>query len=91
MPVGVQRGRLGARAAVSAYFGNRELAVNDLLRLTALAGPIREDEEQGDTLFLRFEREQYTRAEVLELVQIIARIQPDECDMSQDDLRLWWD
>lgn len=74
-----------------ATFGNREIAVADLVRLAALIGPVGEDADEPDALFFRAEREQYTRAEVLEAMQILARMKPDECEMSGEDLRLWWD
>lgn len=72
-------------------YGNTDINVADILRLAALAGPIGEDDAAPDTLYLKFERPTYTRAEVIELVQVIARIRPDECDLDASDLRLWWD
>lgn len=71
--------------------GNRELVVQDLLRLTAMAGPVGEQDDDPDALFFRFEQFSFTRSEVLEIVQLVARMKPDECEMSGDDLRLWWD
>jgi hypothetical protein len=72
-------------------FGNSEVRLPDLLRLTEIAGPVGEEDEHPDEFYLRFEKQTYTRAEVMELAQIIARMRPDECDVSNGDLRLWWD
>ncbi len=72
-------------------FGNTEVAVADVVRLGQIAGKIREESEEGDTIYLHFTRDLYAVEEVLELLQIVARMQPDECDMDNGDLRLWWD
>jgi hypothetical protein len=72
-------------------FGNKELSLPDFQRLVTLAGPIGEGDCDDTAIYLAFERETYTRAEVLELLQIVARMEPDECEMSDGDLRLWWD
>ena len=76
---------------MSSYYGNREIITADLLRATAIAGPVGEQEDDLDALFFRFEKTIYTRSEVRELVQIFARMKPDECEMNGSDLRLWWD
>lgn len=76
---------------MSVMFGNRELDVQDVIRLGVIAAPARGPADIPDTLFLRFGRDSYSRAEVLELLQLVARMQPDECDMEGDELRLWWD
>ncbi len=72
-------------------FGNREVDLSDLMQLTSIAGPIGEEDGEPDAVFLRFERETYSRSQVLQLCMIIARFKPDECEMSGGDLRLWWD
>ena len=72
-------------------FGNRELPLDKFTRLVTLAGPIGEDDNDPDAIFLKFERETYTRAEVLELVRIVAEMRPDECELDEADLRMWWD
>ncbi len=72
-------------------FGNREIELADLMQLTSIAGPIGEQDAQPDTVYLRFERESYTRSQVLQLCMVMARVQPDECEMDGSDLRLWWD
>lgn len=72
-------------------FGNAEVELRDITRLTTLAGPMGEQDDEPDAVYLKFERPTYTREEVLELVQILSRLRPDECGMSEDDLRLWWD
>lgn len=71
--------------------GNAEIELSLVLRLAALAGPIGEDDEDPSALFFRFERPSYTRDEVLEIAQIINGLRPDECGISEGDLRLWWD
>lgn len=76
---------------MSVYFGNREIDVQDIVLLTAIAGPIGEQDGEPDAIFLKFERQTYTREQVLKLVEIIAGLQPDECGMDGGDLRLWWD
>ena len=75
----------------SVQFGNREVDLADLMQLTSIAGPIGEQDDEPDTVYLRFERETYTRSQVLQLCMIFARIKPDECDVDSGDLRLWWD
>src|SRR5260370_38317839 len=53
----------GEERVMKMEFGNTEVAVQDIVRLTTLAGPIGEDDKDPDAIFLRFERETYTRAE----------------------------
>ena len=63
------------------------------MRLAELAGGVGENDEDPGTLFVRFRELSYTREEVLELLRIMAEIQPDECTIENGgyELRLWWD
>lgn len=72
-------------------FGNAEVELSVILELTKLAGPIGEDDNYPDAIFLRFEAQTYTRAQVLRIIELITAASPNECGMSKDDLRLWWD
>lgn len=78
------------RVGSNIMYGNRELALADLLRLTQIAGSVGEDDEDEDALFFRFAERNYTAAEVREVAEIIARMQPDECEYDGEALRLWW-
>jgi hypothetical protein len=72
-------------------FGNREISLWDFTRLVQIAGSVGEQDSEPDEIFLRFDKETYSRSEVMELCAIFARIRPDECDCDGADLRLWWD
>ena len=75
------------------HFGNREINKGDVIRFCQVAGAVSETNEGPDTLFVRFTKATYTRAEVLDLLRLLAEMQPDECTLEGDgnELRLWWD
>lgn len=72
-------------------FGNAEVELAIILELTALTGPIGEQHDDPCAIFLRFGAQNYTREQVLRIVQLINGTRPDECSMSGADRRLWWD
>ncbi len=72
-------------------FGNSQVDLEDILRVTTISGASGELRNDQDTLYLRLERATYTREEVLELITRIAFMCPDECDLRDGELRLWWD
>jgi hypothetical protein len=77
---------------VSSLFGNAEIQTADLLHLAALIGPAGENDDDPDSLYFQCERATYTRAEVIELLQLFVKVAPDECTVEDNgELRLWWD
>ncbi len=72
-------------------FGNTEVSLGDFTRLITIAGPVGEQDGEPDAIYLRFEKQNYSRSEAMQLCIIIARMRPDECGYDDKDLRLWWD
>ncbi len=71
------------------YFGNAEI---DLEKVLALARYF--TITQGDDisqLLLKPLSETYTASQVFDIIQLVANLNPDECGLNGDKLRMWWD
>lgn len=71
------------------YFGNKEIKLETITHLTQyfdLKGS-----EEDDTIYLTPKKETYSAAEVMDIADLIGSLCPNECDLNEGALRLWWD
>lgn len=69
--------------------GNKEVKLNLIACLGRWFGVNAEEE---DEVFLSPNKPSYAPQEVLEILETIVNLEPDECDIQDDgSLRLWWD
>ena len=71
------------------YFGNAEMPLSKLTTLARYFELTQEDDMAE--LFIKPLTETYTASQVLHIIQVVANLNPDECALEDDRLRLWWD
>ncbi len=72
-------------------FGNTTIHTGDVLRLIEAVGGVVTREDHEDEIYLRFEKENYSRSECFEIAMLMAEMRPDEVSDEEGLLRLWWD
>ena len=69
---------------------NREIELKDLMALSKF-GTLFSKPDEGDTIYLRLADNTFSRYALAELAVLISSMRPDECDVDDGVLRLWWD
>jgi hypothetical protein len=70
------------------YIGSREISIECI---ADLAKDFTLRPEDTDELYLKPNRETYNKDELLNSMETIGQMRPDECDIEEGELRLWWD
>ena len=71
------------------YFGNAEIDLEKVLALGRYFS-ITQGDDMSQLLLLPLS-ETYTASQVFHIIQLVANLNPDECGLIDNKLRMWWD
>ena len=75
---------------VTVNIANGEIELKDLIALSKF-GTLFGKPDEGNTIYLRLADNPFSRDALAELAVLISSMRPDECDVDDGVLRLWWD